>query len=171
MITIDSQIWIYYWDVNAPEHQNIKLWLNGKEKDGILFKENIVLTAIIPIEVGHHLYKLADLRKDLDKETIEDLILALISTENCQIIDIDSILLLDVIQKMKDYSLHGIGGRDTLILATMDRLKVSTIATHDKNILELKNYKRIDPVFYPPLILEIDEEFDNQVFKQKLKNI
>ena len=171
MITIDSQIWIYYWTINTLEHKNIKNWLNGKEKDGILFKEDIVLSAIIPIEVGHHLYKIADLSKDLDKETIEELILALISTQNCQIIDIDSILLVDVVQKMKDYSLLGIGGRDTLILATMDRLKVSTIATHDKNILSLKKYRRIDPAFDPPLILEIDEDFDDQVFQERLKNI
>jgi len=147
MITIDSQIWIYYWDINAIEHENIKKWLNGKEKDGILFKEYIILSAIIPIEVGHHLYKVADLSRAFDKETIEDLILALISTENCQIIDIDAILLVDVIQKMKNYSSLGIGGRDTLILATMDRLKVSTIATHDKNILALKNYKRIQTLY------------------------
>ena len=41
MITIDSQIWIYYWDINAPEHNNVKFLLNGKKKDGILFKEAI----------------------------------------------------------------------------------------------------------------------------------
>ncbi len=171
MITIDSQIWIYYWDINAIEHENIKKWFNGKDKNGILFKEVIILSAIIPIEVGHHLYKAVDLSKDLDKETIEDLLLALISTENCQIIDIDAILLVDVIQKMKKYSSLRIGGRDTLILATIDRLKASTIATHDKNILALKNYKRIDPVFDPPLILKIHEEFDNQDFQENLKNI
>ncbi len=170
MITIDSQIWIYYWDINAIEHNNIKNWLNGTEKDGILFKDQIILSSIIPIEVGHHLYKTADLSKDLDKETIEDLLLALISTENCQIIDVDAILLVDVIQKMKKYSPLGIGDRDTLILATMDRLKVTTIATHDKNILTLKGYKRIDPVFKPPLILEINDNFDNQNFQEKLKN-
>ena len=171
MITIDSQIWIYYWDINAIEHDNIKNWMNGAENDGILFKEEIILNSIIPIEVGYQLYQKADLSKELDKETIEDLLLALISNESCQIIDIDAILLVDVIQKMKKYSPLGIGGRDTLILATMDRLKVSTIATHDKNILALKNYKRIDPVFEPPLILEIDEDFDNQDFQEKLKNI
>ena len=171
MITIDSQIWIYYWDSNAIEHQNINKWLKGKDRNGILFKEDIILSSIIPIEVGDHLYKIANLSNNLDKDTIEELILALISTENCQIIDIDAILLVDVIQKMKNYSSLRIGGRDTLILATMDRFKVSTIATHDKNILALKKYKRIDPVFDPPLILEIDEDLDNQEFKEKLENI
>jgi hypothetical protein len=171
MITIDSQIWIYYWDINALEHDNIKAWLNGTRDDGILFKEEIVLNAIIPIEVAHHLYKIADLSKELDKETIEDLILSLISSENCQIIDIDAILLVNVINKMKDYSSLGIGGRDTLILATMDRLKVQTIITHDKNVLALNQYKRIDPVFNPPLILGIGEDFNFQDFQEKLKNI
>jgi len=171
MITIDSQIWIYYWDINAPEHNNVKFLLNGKKKDGILFKEEIILSAIIPIEVANQLYKLANISKDLDKETIEDLLLSLISSKNCQIIDIDAVLLVDVINKMKNYSTIGIGGRDTLILATMDRLKVSTIYTHDKNILTLMNYKRIDPVFYPPLIFETNEKFNDQVFQEKLKGI
>ncbi len=171
MITIDSQIWIYYWDINAKEHNNIKNWLNGPNKNGILFKENIILSVIIPMEVGNHLFKLTGISKDFDKNTIEDLILSLISSENCQLIDIDAILFVDVIQKMKKYSALGIGGRDTIILATMDRLKVSTIATHDKNILTLKNYRRIDPIFDPPLILEIGEEFNNQDFQEKLEHI
>lgn len=171
MITIDSHIWIYYWDSNALEHQNIKKWMNGTEKDGILFKEEIILSSIIPIEIGHNLYRTADLRKDLDKEIIEELLLSLISIENCQIIEVDELLLVDVIQKMKDHSQLGIGGRDTLILSTMDRLKVTTIATHDKNILKLRKYRRIDPVFKAPLILEIDEEFDDQLFKDKLNDI
>ncbi|MBN1800089.1 MAG: PIN domain-containing protein [Candidatus Lokiarchaeota archaeon] len=171
MITIDSQIWIYYWQINTPEHANIKKWLNGKDENGILFKEEIILSAIIPIEIGHHLYRIADVSKEFDKNIIEDLILSLISIENCQIIDIDTILLVDVIQEMKNYSPLGIGGRDTLILSTMNRMKVSTIATHDKNILALKKYKRIDPVFDPPLILEIDEEFDKKLFEEKIKNI
>ncbi len=52
MITIDSQIWIYYWDSNAKEHKNITNWLNGKNKNGILFNKDIILSAIIPVEVG-----------------------------------------------------------------------------------------------------------------------
>jgi predicted nucleic acid-binding protein len=162
MITIDSQIWIYYWDINALEHENVEIWLNGKNNDGILFKEEIVLSAIIPIEVGHHLFRLTEFKKKLEKDIVEDLILSLISSENCQLIEIDAILLVDAIQKLKKFSAMGISGRDVLILATMDRLKVSTIATHDKNILALKEYRRIDPVFDPPLKLEIGEKFDEK---------
>ena len=171
MITIDSQIWIYYWDINAPEHKNTKNYLIGTKKDGILFKEEIILNAIIPIEEAHHLYKISNISNDLDKETIEELLLSLVSSENCEMIDIDTILLVDTLHKMKINSSLGIGGRDTLILASMDRRKVSTIITHDKNILMLKNYNRIDPVFDPPLILEINEEFNEKDFQEKLRKI
>ena len=167
MITIDSQVWIYYWDSNTPEHENVKAWMNGTEKDGVLFREEIFLSSIIPIEVGHNLYRTADSRKDLEKKTVQEILLALISAENCQVIEIDELLLIDVIQKMRNYSQLGIGGRDTLILSTMDRIKINTIATHDKNILNLKKYKRIDPVFKKPLILEINEEFDEEEFKEQ----
>ena len=99
------------------------------------------------------------------------MLLSLISSEPCQLIEIDAILLIDVIQKMKKFSPFGIGGRDTLILATMDKLKVNTIATHDKNILALTSYRRIDPVFDPPLILEIGDGLNNRDFQEKLKQI
>ena len=171
MITIDSQIWIYYWDINAIEHVNVKRWLNGTKKDGILFKEKIILSAIIPIEVGHNLFRISNINEGLDTKTIEELLFSLTTNENCHIVDIDAILLVDVIQKMGLYSSLGLGGRDTIILATMDRLKVLTIATHDKNILSLKSYRRIDPIFDPPLILEIDDDFNNQDFQAKLINI
>lgn len=171
MITIDSQIWIYYWDINSKAYKNVNNWLNGSKKDGILFKEEIILSVIISIEVGHYLFKLANIGNGLDKDTVEDLILSLISSENVQLIDIDAILFVDVIQKMKEYSSMGIGGRDTLILATMDELKVNTIATHDKNILTLKKYRRIDPVFDPPLILESGEDFNKQDFQEKINQI
>jgi len=171
MITIDSQIWIYYWDSNAKEHKCIVNWLNGKNKDGILFNKDIILSAIIPVEVGHHLFKLADINKELDKDSVEDLLLSLVSGEYCQIIEIDLLLIIEVIQKLKDYSVLGVGGRDALILATMERFQIQTIATHDRNILSLKKYRRIDPVFDPPLILEGGEEFDYQDFNRKVAQI
>ena len=39
------------------------------------------------------------------------------------------------------------------------------------HILALSSYRRIDPVFDPPLILEIDEDFNNQNFQEKLNHI
>ena len=94
MITIDSQIWIYYWDVNAKEHKNVKKWLKGEEREGILFKEKIILSSIIPIEVGHNLFEKAEMEKELDKKSILDLLLSLISNENCKYHLFDSLWIM-----------------------------------------------------------------------------
>lgn len=172
MLTIDSQIWIYYWDPNAKEHFNVIKWLNGDDYNpSILSTETIVLSAIIPLEVAHNLFKMANTTKTLDKVQIEELLLSLISLENCQLIEIDQILVFDAIKKLKQYISKGIGGRDALIISTMERLQVQSIATHDKNLLSLKEFHRIDPVFDPPLELEIGSEFDIEEFKQKVSQL
>ena len=50
MMTIDSQIWIYYLDPAASENANITNWLDGKIEPGILLTEEIGMNAIIPLE-------------------------------------------------------------------------------------------------------------------------
>lgn len=171
MLTIDSQIWIYYLDINAKEHQNVFNWLNGKEKDGVLFTEKIVISLIILLEIAQNFFKMTITNKMLDKDQVEEMILSLISLDNCQLIEIDQLLVLDVIKNLKQYISRGIGARDTVILTTMERLQVKTIATHDKNILGLRSFRRIDPVFDPPLLLEIEKEFDPKNFEQKIMEL
>lgn len=65
----------------------------------------------------------------------------------------------------------GIGGTDALLLATMEQEQINTIVTHDKILLELINLRRIDPVFNPPLVLEIGERFDLNEFKRRIQSI
>jgi hypothetical protein len=50
----------------------------------------------------------------------------------------------------------------------MERRQIQSIATHNKKLLSLKELYRIDPVFDPPLELEIGSEFDIEEFKQKV---
>jgi len=53
--------------------------MNGKNSDGVLFKEKIILSSIIPLEVAHNLFKSTITAKTLDKERIEEMIFSLIS--------------------------------------------------------------------------------------------
>ena len=168
MLCIDSQIWIYYFDTNALEHKNVSDWMNGKHEDGVLFIEEIILSTIIPMEVAHNLFKLAQENKDMDRDKTEEILLSMVSLENCQLVEVDQLLIITAIKKLKKYVSMGIGGRDSIILASMERLNMRNIATHDKNILFLKDLKRIDPTFSPPLILNIGEEFNYQDFKSRL---
>ncbi len=67
------------------------------------------------------------------------------------------------------YRHTGIGVRDASIITTMLDNCVTNLVTHDRNLLSIKDFKRIDPVFSPPLTLEIDEPLDFMIFKEKLK--
>jgi len=130
-----------------------------------LNSETILLSAIIPIEVAHRLFNVHEKRKALNIDRVEELLSSIISLENIQLIDIDSRLVMDAIKLLKKYHSSGIGGRDSLILASMDRKQVTTILTHDKNLLGLNHLHRIDPVFDPPLKLKIGENFNPKEFK------
>ena len=148
-VTIDSQIWIYYFDPNAAENAHVKKWM-----DKILKTYQIVISSIIPLEVSHNLYRIPH----LSPETTEKLLFHWVTQENIHIIDATQIEMLNAMKLLKNYHSKGIGGRDCLILSAMGSQKVETIVTHDKNLLSLTKYHRIDPVFPLPLILKKDHE-------------
>lgn len=149
-ITIDSQIWIYYFDPHADENENVSKWM-----DNALIQEEISLSVIIPMEVAHRLYRI----KKLSKSNLDRLLLKWITKENINIMSADNQILLISLELMKKYQDEGIGGRDCLILATMYANEIDTLITHDKNLLKIMNVKRIDPVESPPLVLHINQEF------------
>lgn len=155
MITIDSQIWIYCFDPNANENTNVQKWF-----EGIMPKEQIILSTIIPLEVSHNLYAVPK----LDKISTESLILKWLTQENISFVPIDHHLMLLALELLKSNRSKGIGGRDCLILASMLTKDVETIATNDKNLLRMSSLHRIDPVFDPPLILQKGEIFDESKF-------
>ena len=145
MITIDSQIWIYYFDPNAPENANATQWMETK-----LISEEIALSAIIPLEVAHNLYSIPKFPLD----QIERLIFRWITQKNIKILEISQKEMIYSLQLLKTYRSRGIGGRDCLILATMDPCNVDILVTHDKNLLKLDRFTRIDPVSNPPMVLK-----------------
>ena len=165
MLAIDSQIWIYYCDPNALEHDAIIKWM-----EPMLQAEDILLNAIIPVEIAHNLFTIKNKGKNLDANLVEESLIALISMKNCHFLEIDQDLVVNSISLIKKWRQVGIGGRDAIILASMDRFDVKTIITNDKNILGLNSLHRIDPVFDPPLELEIDEIFDANAFKIKIRD-
>ncbi len=162
IITIDSMIWIYSYDPYAPESKNVKSWLRGKE-GALQTHKQIVLNTIIPLEVLHSIYK----KPSVDFTTAYNAALGIIALKNVILVDFNSRLLAESMTLLGDYRTYGIGGRDASILATMKDQNVVKIATHDKNILAIPDFFRIDPVFSPPLTLNVDELFDQEEFKEK----
>ena len=75
---------------------------------------------------------------------------------------------MDGLNILAKYRSKGIGGRDALLMATMMKFNISTIVTNDKSLLNLKELRRIDPIFSPPLILDIGKNFDDSDYKDRL---
>jgi predicted nucleic acid-binding protein len=167
MITIDTQIWIYYFDPNSKENKNVNSWFLNNRENGIIQKQKIILNAIIPIEIAHNLFRV----KNLPEEEIITNVTNLIRLKNVTLHEINREVIIQGLEILKKMARVGIGGRDSLILATMKINKITTIVTHDKNILRILDIQRIDPVFNPPLILKEGEEFNENGFKDRIKEL
>ncbi len=167
LISIDSQIWIYYLDANAIESTHVVNYLDGIDDEGILTQEKILLNTIIPIEVAHNFFR----NKEIDIQKTYEIITRTFHLENMEIKEITLTLMELALRIVAKNRIKGIGGRDALILATMEQEQVNTLVTHDKNLLELVNLRRIDPVFNPPLIIEIGEKFDPNEFKRRIQSL
>lgn len=103
MLTIDSQILIYYFDTHSKEHINIKSWL-----EDILITDEIYLSSIIPIEVAHSLFSVCDKKNPLDLNKIEQTLIAFISLKNCQIIEVNQVLIVNAINFLRIFVKWGL---------------------------------------------------------------
>ncbi len=154
MIAIDSMIWIYNCDAKAPEHKNVRLWLEGeKNQKGIIDSEEILVNTVIVMEVVHNLRR----RAQLPSELVYGYVLNMVTLRNMTVAPLDGELLHVGMHAFERYYKYGIGGRDATILAAMLKWKTDTIATHDENLLKITDFKRVDPTYYPPRILEMGE--------------
>jgi predicted nucleic acid-binding protein len=134
MLVIDSNIWAYYFDVEAREHPHIT---GPVEK--ALTSEKIAINTVIMIEVAHFLVK--NLGSILGKEKLS-FFLGFPFT----VIDLDYDLTLRAIDLLARYSQTGIGGRDATILATAEATGANRIMTHDEAFKRVSGLDIIDPI-------------------------
>ena len=155
MIAIDTMLWIYNIDANAREHRNVRLWLEGKRSKGVIKTECVLINTVIAMEIVHNLRRVAK----LPAEHVYDYVLRILTLRNLVLDTLSLDALNESISTFEDYFQYGIGGRDATVLASMRRHGVTTIATHDKNLLSVREIERIDPTHDPPLILSKGEKF------------
>jgi len=134
ILTIDTNIFAYYFDKNAPEHRYVE-----KPLEEALRSEQIVINTIIVMEVAHFLLK--NLGPLLGKEKM-DIFLSFPLT----IVDFDYRSLLESIEELRRYSHLDIGGRDATILAFMKRSGFKRIMTHDKALKKVEWLEAFDPI-------------------------
>ena len=134
MLIIDSNIWAYYFDKDAPEHSFI-----ANKIDKALGSEKIVVNTVIIMEVAHFLVK--NLGPVIGKDKVK-----IFLSYPFTILDLDYDLTQEAIDTLAAYSHVGIGGRDATILATMKRLGFNRIMTHDESFKKVDWLKIIDPI-------------------------
>jgi len=133
MIFIDSNIWCYYFDVLAKEHKKSAGYI-----DSVLGKKEIAMNTLIIIEISHYLIK--NLGSIKGKEKINQMLEFSFIIE-----DFNYDLLLGSIDLLSQYTHTGIGGRDSSILATMKKLGIKQLISHDGAFKKIDFIEVIDP--------------------------
>jgi predicted nucleic acid-binding protein len=131
---VDSNIWVYYFDENLPEHSAVVKYL-----DPLIKQENISTSTIILMEVIHYLFKRLGPVVGSEKSHIFQS--GYFETLEFTSKDLDE--FLDMFQKT---SHHGIGGRDVTILVCMKKAGISKLVTHDQDFKKIKDIEVIDPL-------------------------
>ena len=133
-VLIDTNIWCYYFDSKAPEHQKVSTYL-----DDLLGRESIVINTVILMEIAHFLVK--NIGAVRGKEKIEKFL-----SYPLIIIDFDYEIALESLEMLYKYNYTGIGGRDSTILATMKKQGIKKLITHDESFKKIEWIEFIDPV-------------------------
>lgn len=133
MIYVDANYWIYWFDQRLPEHQYVL------EPMRSAIHEGVVLNIITLMEVAHYFRHLPrqEFRRKLER--IQNL-----ATMTLVSLDLD---LADLaFEQLIKYAKIGIGGRDSVILATMRTTGTKRIATHDEVFRKIEGLEVIDPI-------------------------
>ena len=140
MIFIDSNIWCYYFDQRLPEHQLVREPI----RQILMSSQEITCNTIVVMEIAHYLVR--HFREDEARSKIEHFI----KLGNMSILDFDAKTMAESLDNLLNYNYsHGLGGRDSTILACMNLHDIKTLMTHDDVFKRLSNkthFNIIDPV-------------------------
>lgn len=135
MVFIDSNIWCYYFDRSADEHEAVAEEIDHLIDEG----EDLHINTVVLMEVGHFLVK--NLGGVKGKEKLDHML-----QHSFKITDLDYPLTRDSLEVLKREHQTGIGGRDATIIASMKEEGVEQLLTHDKAFERIEGIDVIDPV-------------------------
>jgi len=132
LIFIDSNIWCYYFDRSALEHDIVSEKLEQALDDGV------AINTVVEMEVAHYLIK----NLGVQGKKKMDVFLSF----HMQVVDFDQYLAKRSIELLAKFSQTGIGGRDASILAAMEELGIKKLMTHDRAFKRVNSIEVIDPI-------------------------
>lgn len=133
MIYVDANYWIYWFDKRLPEHEYVLKSMASAIHKGI------VINYVTLMEVAHYL-------RHLEETEFKDMLETIRSLSTLTLIDLDASIVDLALKLLVKHASQGIGGRDSVILATMKTSKVKRILTHDGAFRKVKGIKVIDPI-------------------------
>jgi predicted nucleic acid-binding protein len=140
LIFIDSNIWCYYFDQRLPEHQLVREPI----RKILLSSQEIVCNTIVIMEIAHYLVR------HFGEKDARNKIEHFVNLRNLRIIDFNGKLMAESLDSLLTYSYsHGLGGRDSTIIASMNSQGIKTLMTHDdvfKRLSDKTLYNVIDPI-------------------------
>ncbi|MBO3840346.1 MAG: type II toxin-antitoxin system VapC family toxin [Thermoproteota archaeon] len=143
MIFIDSNMWCYYFDQRLPEHGYVREPLREIIKTG-----EIACNTIIVMEVAHYLVR------HLQAKDARRKIEYFVNLENMKIVDFDRQIMMEALESLVEHAhTHGLGGRDATVIATLKKLGVNKVLSHDnifKRLAAKLEIEVIDPIPVKP---------------------
>jgi len=97
------------------------------------------MNAVTLIEVAHYF-------RHLPREEFLDRMTAIQDLDTLTLVNLDEDISRLAFEQLTEYAKIGIGGRDSVILATMKAAAVRRIATHDSVFKKVKSIKVIDAI-------------------------
>lgn len=132
LIFVDSNIWCYYFDRSAVEHDLVSERLEDALESGV------AINTVVAMEVAHYLIR--NLGPSGKKKM--DVLLSY----PMEIVDFDQYIARRSIEYLARLSHTGIGGRDATILASMEELGIEKLMTHDQAFKRIDFIEVVDPV-------------------------
>jgi predicted nucleic acid-binding protein len=132
LIFVDSNIWSYYFDRSAQEHDVVSERLEEALEGGV------AINTVVVMEVAHYLIK------NLGSEGKKKMDVFL--SYPMKIVDFNQSLARKSIEHLARHSQTGIGGRDATILASMEELGIEKLMTHDRAFKRIDFIDVVDPI-------------------------
>lgn len=139
MIFVDTNIWCYYFDARLPEHEHVKEAMRR-----VLMKETIVVNTVIVMEVAHYL------TRNLGEAEAKSKADVFLNLRNMKILDFDRAIMGVAVDYLTTYARSdGLGGRDSTIIASLSKLGIKSLLTHDRALgafAEKLGFESMDPI-------------------------
>ena len=133
MIYVDANYWVYWFDSRLPEHKYVRRVMRTAVREGIL------LNTVTLMEVAHYF-------RHLQPEEFSVRVGKIQSLETLRLMGLDGELVKIALKQLARYAPVGVGGRDSVVLATMEAADVRRIASHDEVFRKVKWVEVVDPI-------------------------